>query len=106
MAITLKVRTSEFESAARQFDASRDKCVQMVRKMMNTCTGLKGSWKGEAANNYYRKLQQLQSELEGMKRIIDEHSKDLRKMKIVFERAENDVAVKAASVSTDVLSHY
>jgi WXG100 family type VII secretion target len=105
MAVTVKVSTAQFEAAANQFEAIRDECVQMVRRMMNTCTGLKGSWKGEAANNYYNKLQQIQGDIEDMKRIIDEHSKDLRAMKRVFDRAENDVAVKAASLDTDVL-HY
>lgn len=105
MAITLKVSTAQFEAAAQQFDAARDECVQMVRKMMNTCTGLKGSWKGEAANNYYNKLQQIQGDLEDMKRIIDEHSKDLRAMKKVFENAENEVAVNVAGLNTDVLNY-
>ena len=105
MAITLKVSTAQFEAAAQQFDAVRDECIKMVQKMMNTCTGLKGSWKGEAANNYYNKLQQIQGDLEDMKRIIDEHSKDLRAMKRVFEKAENDVAVNVAGLNTDVLNY-
>ena len=105
MAVTVKVSTAQFEAGARQFDTIRNECVQMVRRMMNTCTGLKGSWKGEAANNYYNKLQQIQGDLEDMKRIIDEHSKDLRAMKIVFEQAEDNVAVNVAGLNTDVLTY-
>ena len=40
-----------------------------------------------------------------MKNIIDEHSKDLRAMKRVFETAENEVGVNMASLDTDVLSY-
>ncbi|MBQ6986708.1 MAG: WXG100 family type VII secretion target, partial [Oscillibacter sp.] len=83
----------------------REDCIRKVRMMMNTCTGLKGSWKGEAANNYYNKLQQIQGDLEDMKRIIDEHSKDLRAMKRVFEQAEDQVAVNVAGLNTDVLNY-
>ncbi|MBQ9617595.1 MAG: WXG100 family type VII secretion target [Oscillibacter sp.] len=105
MAITVKVSTAQFEAGAQQFERVRDECLQMVRRMMNTCTGLKGSWKGEAANNYYNKLQQIQGDLEDMKRIIDEHSKDLRAMKRVFEQAEDQVAVNVAGLNTDVLNY-
>jgi WXG100 family type VII secretion target len=105
MAVTVKVSTAQFQAAATQFEAIREDCMRKVLRMMNTCTGLKGSWKGEAANNYYNKLQQIQGDIEDMKRIIDEHSKDLRAMKRVFDRAENDVAVKAASLDTDVLNY-
>ena len=105
MAVTVKVSTAQFEAAAAQFASIREDCIRKVRMMMNTCTGLKGSWKGEAANNYYNKLQQIQGDLEDMKRIIDEHVNDLRAMEKVFERAETDVAVKAAGLETDVL-HY
>ena len=105
MAITVKVSTAQLDAAASQFDASRDKCINMVRRMMNTCTGLKGSWKGEAANNYYNKLQQIQGDLEDMKRIIDEHSKDLRAIAKVYTQTEDTVGRQAASLNTDVL-HY
>ena len=105
MAVTVKVSTAQFEAAAAQFEALREDCIRKVRMMMNTCTGLKGSWKGEAANNYYNKLQQIQGDLEDMKRIIDEHSRDLRAMRKVFEKAENDVAVQAAGLNADVLNY-
>jgi WXG100 family type VII secretion target len=105
MAITVKVSTAQLEAGARQFDASREKCIQLVRQMMNTCTGLKGKWKGEAANNYYNKLSQLQGDLEDMKRIIDEHAKDLRAIKHVFEQTEDRVATNVASLETDVLNY-
>ena len=105
MAVTVKVSTAQFEAAARQFDASREKCVNLVNQIVGSCDRLRGSWKGEAANNYYNKLQQLRDEINDIKRIIDEHAKDLRAMKKVFEQAEDTAGVQAASLNTDVL-HY
>ena len=105
MAVTVKVSTVQLDAAASKFDASRDKCLQLVRKMMNTCTDLKGKWKGEAANNYYNKLQQIQGDLEDMRRIIDEHAKDLRAASKVYTQAETEVGQRNAGLETDVL-HY
>ena len=104
MAITVKVSTAQLEAAAQKYDASREKCVGYVRQMMGIADTLKGSWKGEAANNFYNKLKQIQGDLEDMKRIIDEQAKDLRAMEKVYTKAENDVAVKSASLDTDVLN--
>ncbi|MBR0283120.1 MAG: WXG100 family type VII secretion target [Oscillibacter sp.] len=104
MAITVKVSTAQLDAAASKFDTSRDKCVNLARQMMDAASRLRGSWKGEAANNYYNKLTQIHGDLEDMKRIIDEQAKDLRAMSKVYAKAENDVAVKSAGLDTDVLN--
>jgi len=105
MAVTVVVSSSQFEDGARQFEQSRKNCEQAVKKMMNTCTGLKNKWKSPAATQYYNKLQQLSGELEDIKRIINEHVNDLREIKKIFEQAEDTAANKIGSLNTDVL-HY
>lgn len=105
MAITVKVSTAQLEDAARRFDDSRSTCLNKVREMMNISGNLRGSWKGEAANNFYNKLCQIQGDLNDINKIISEHSNDLRAMEKVYVQAENTAAQKAASLDSDVLSY-
>lgn len=105
MAVTVKVSSAQLEAAAQRFDASRTKCEQIVQKMMRTCTGLQSKWKSPAATQYYNKLSQISGDLNDMKRIINEHVNDLREIKKIFETTEDNAAVKAASLETDVLSY-
>ena len=105
MAITVKVSTQQLEAAAGKFDTVRGECIAKVREMMNIADNLKGSWKGEAANNFYNKLQQIAGDLNDMDRIINEHVLDLRAIEKVFETTENEVGVRNASLNADVLSY-
>lgn len=105
MAITVKVSTAQMEQAARNFQSSRSACTNKVQEMMNIAGNLKGSWKGEAANNYYKKLSQISGDLKDLQKIIDEHINDLNAMDKVYVQAENDAARQATSLNSDVL-HY
>lgn len=100
----IHVSTQELEGAATRYDASRDKCIQIVRQIMNGATRLSGSWHGEAATNYYNKLSQIQGDLETLKRIIDEQAKDLRAIAKVYEKAETEAGAKATAIDAATLS--
>lgn len=99
------VSTEQLLAAAHAFEGSRDKCLNLVRKMMNTSTGLKSSWQGEAAENYYHKLEGISSDLEDMKNIIEEHSKDLRAIEREYKNAESNASQKSIALDNDVLSY-
>ena len=105
MSVKYSVSTEQLVYAASAFDASRDKCLNLVRKMMNTSSGLKSAWQGEAAENYYRKLEGISGDLEDMKNIIEEHSKDLRAIEAEYKKAESNAAQKVMPLDTDVLSY-
>lgn len=105
MSMKYSVSTEQLLAAASQFEASRTKCINLVRKMMNTCTGLKGSWQGEAAENYYKKLAGISGDLNDIQKIIEEHSKDLRAIEAEYKKAESNASQKVIALDNDVLSY-
>lgn len=105
MAITVKVSTAQLEDAARRFDDSRNICTNKVREMMNIAGNLRGSWKGEAANNFYNKLCQIQGDLNDIQKIINEHVNDLKVIEKNYVNAENEAARQSTSLDSDVLSY-
>ena len=72
-------------------------------QMMNTCTGLKGSWQGEAASIYYNKLSQIAGDLRDVNNIIDEQRKDLQEISKEYKLAETTTSQAVAGLNTDVL---
>jgi len=103
--ITVHVRSQDLENGAKQFDQSRRNCENLVKKMMNTCTGLQNKWKSPAATKYYQKLQALSNDLEDIRRIINEHVNDLREIKKIYEKMDSDAVNVANSLTPDVLSY-
>lgn len=105
MATTFKVSTDQLELASNAFDSSRNKCINLARRIMNIAGELKGSWQGDAATAFYNKLQGIQGDINDINKIINEHVQDLREIANVYKQTEDTVKAQSSGLQSDVLSY-
>lgn len=86
----LKVTPEELQNASTQF-ANRDNSVYSLTTEMNTLINAMINtdvWAGEAAEAFKAQFHELNDDMEGMHRRIQEHSKDLNEMAEKYKAAE------------------
>ena len=105
MAYTFKVSTDDLDRAAGVFDGHRQKCVQLARDIVNVGGTLKGSWKGDAADAFYKKLCDVQGDISDIQKIIDEHVKDLRAISQKYKTSESNTQSAVSGLSSDVINY-
>ena len=95
---TLLVTPERLESTAADFATKANLIKTLHDDMQNTVKTLSGSWQGVASEAYAAKFAALQSAMETINRMINEHSRDLIEMAREFTAAEN----KATGMANDL----
>ena len=103
--IRVKVDPVQLEQAAGQFENKCTECTNLVKQITNLVNTLRSNWRGRAADEYCKKLNELAKEIEDIKKIIMEHVNDLRAAKKVFDQVEDTTTVDAMNLNADVLSY-
>lgn len=88
--ITLRVTPERLLNTSNQFTQSLGKVTNITRSIMGIVGSLRGSWAGDAANVFYNKLRGLDSDMNRLHRMIQEHADDLRDACRIFQQAERD----------------
>lgn len=105
MPYKFSVSTDELEIAANAFDASRNKCVNLAKRIVTAGGALKGSWQGDAATAFYNKLVGIQGDIQDINKIINEHVQDLRDIANVYKQTEDTIKGQTSGLQSDVLSY-
>ena len=71
--------------------------------MIAQIQGMKGVWQGEAANTYGTKFQSLQTDMDKLYRMVQEHVKDLQEMAAQYQKAETGNAEQGSGLNTNVV---
>jgi WXG100 family type VII secretion target len=100
---TFKVSTDDLDRAVNTFDNYRNNCVNTARKIMQVSSSLQGSWKGDAATDFFKKLQAIQGDITDVNNIINEHVKDLREISGEYKKAEQKAQAQSSGLQTDVI---
>lgn len=99
----LKVTPEKLISASEQFAGTGQQMSNLTQEMMNLVQSLKGVWQGEASVAYGNKFSSLQTDMDKLYRMVQEHSMDLNEMAQGYLEAENANMETGNSLNTNVV---
>lgn len=99
----LKVTPEKLIQTSGEFAAAGNQIKTLTGEMMSMVQGMKGIWQGEAAVSYGNKFSALQSDMDKLYRMIQEHVKDLQEMAGEYQKAEAGNTQQGSSLKSDVV---
>lgn len=100
----LKVTPEELQTTAGEFGSKGNTIKAQTDQMMEMVQNLSASWQGEASNAYLNKFKNLQTDIDKINRMIQEHVKDLNEMAEGYKQAENANMEHSQGLSDNVIS--
>lgn len=100
----LKVTPEKLISASEEFGMIGNNMSSLTEAMMNLVMSLKGIWQGEASMAYSNKFNSLQTDMDKLYKMVQEHSQDLSLMAEGYMEAENANADTSNSMNSNVVS--
>ncbi len=100
---TIKVSQDKLIQTAEAFGTENGKISGYMSEMMNIITGLASSWQGDASTAYITKFKSLESDIQTINRMIQEHVSDLEQMAQTYSSAEQQNVDDSESLPTTVL---
>ena len=97
--MNLKVTPAELEAKAADF-----KSVMTQTKSLNDVTGLSSSWTGDASASYINKFRKLQTDMDTMGRMINEHVNNLTELAKEYTTTEKKNAAATESLAANIIS--
>lgn len=101
MQITLTVTPEKLLQTSQQFTQSLNSVKNITNSMLQIVGTLRGSWAGDAANVFYNKLNGLNSDMNVLHRMINEHARDLQEACRIFQQAERENVQTNQSLKTN-----
>lgn len=99
----LKVTPEKLIQTSGEFATTGNQMKSLTSEMMSLVQGMKGIWQGEAASAYGNKFQSLQTDMDKLYRMVQEHVKDLQEMAALYQKAEAGNAQQSGSLSSNVV---
>lgn len=100
----IKVDPQRLISTADEFNGTGGQVKSVTDQMISIVDSLRPVWEGEAATAYNTKFHQLQTDMEKMYRMIQEHVRDLNEMAQQYISAENANIESGNTLASDVIS--
>ena len=104
MDINLKVSPAELEAKATDFKGVMSQIKTLTDDMMADVTGLSSTWTGDASAAYSSKFKKLQTDMDTMGRMINEHVTNLTNMAKDYTSTESSNASATDVLSGNVIS--
>lgn len=99
----LKVTPEKLIQTSGEFAASGGQMKNLTAEMMAKVQGMKGMWQGEAASVYSAKFHSLQSDMDRLYRMVQEHAADLQEMAASYQNAEAGNTEHGNSLHADII---
>ena len=100
----LKVTPEELQATAGEFGNKGNTIKGLTDQMMGMVKNLSSSWQGEASSAYLQKFQNLQTDIDKINRMIQEHVKDLNDMAEQYKQAETTNMEQSQALADNVIS--
>lgn len=100
----IKVSPEKLLATAGEFSTEGSTMSGLVSQMINLVTSMSSTWQGEASTAYITKFKSLESDLQVLNRMIQEHVSDLEQMANLYNSAEQSNADDAASLTAGIIS--
>ena len=102
--MNLKVTPAELEAKAADFKSVMTQTKSLTDDMMNDVTGLSSSWTGDASASYINKFRKLQTDMDTMGRMINEHVNNLTELAKEYTTTEKKNAAATESLAANIIS--
>lgn len=99
----LKVTPEKLIQTSGEFAATGNQMKNITSEMIAQIQEMKGIWQGEAAGAYGGKFSSLQTDMDKLYRMVQEHVKDLQEMAAAYQRAEAGNAEQGSGLNTNVI---
>ena len=100
----IKVTPETLSQTAGDFGTKAGTIQTITGEMMNLINGLSSTWGGDASQAYLTKFRGLQSDMDRMFRMVDEHSKDLQAMATAYSNAKTANANATQGLQNNIIS--
>lgn len=100
----LKVTPEKLIASAGEFGSIGTRIRGLTEEMMNNVNSMKAVWMGEAADAYSGRFLSLQSDMDKMHRMIQEHVTDLQEMAQQYQIAETANAEEASALANNIIA--
>lgn len=101
--INLKVTPEKLLQASGEFSQSREKLWRQTEEMLDVVERTNQKWQGEAATAYRNKFGKLRTDMIEIRRMVDEHVKDLTRMAETYKRTEAKNAAATAGLKDNII---
>ena len=101
---TINVSTEKLLSTSSEFSTQGNTISSLTSEMLNLVGSLSSAWEGEAATAYMTKFRSLETDIQTLNRMIQEHVNDLQQMANIYNEAEQSNADTAASLASGIIS--
>lgn len=99
----LKVTPEKLIQSSGEFADMGGQMKNLTGEMMALVQGMKGIWQGEAAAAYSGKFTSLQTDMDKLCRMVQEHSTDLQEMAGHYQSAEAGSTEQGGSLNSNVV---
>ena len=100
----INVSTEKLIQTSSEFSTQGNTISSLTSEMLNLIASLSSSWEGEAATTYMNKFRSLETDIQTLNRMIQEHVNDLQQMATIYSDAEQSNIEAAASLASGILS--
>lgn len=99
----LKVTPEKLIQTSGEFATMGNQMKNLTGEMMEQVQGLKSIWQGEAASAYGNKFNSLQSDMDKLYRMVQEHVKDLQEMAVQYQKAEDGSTQQGSGLNANII---
>lgn len=99
----LKVTPEKLIESSEEFGEAASSMHALSEEMINLVNSLSSIWQGEAQNAYSSKFNSLDTDMDKIYRMIEEHSKDLSEMASSYKEAETGNTESSNTLKTGVV---
>lgn len=101
---TINVSPEKLLSTSSDFASQGNTISSLTSEMLNLIASLSSAWEGEAANTYMTKFRSLETDIQVLNRMIQEHVNDLQQMANLYMSAEQSNTEAAAALASGIIS--
>lgn len=99
----LRVTPEKLTQTSGEFAATGNQMKNLTSEMISQIQGMKGIWQGEAADAYGTRFHSLQTDMDKLYRMVQEHVKDLQEMAAQYQMAETGNAQQGSGLNIHVI---
>lgn len=100
----IRVTPERLTQASQEFSTQGNTIANLTNEMVNLVTSLGSAWEGEASTAYINKFRSLETDIQTLNRMIQEHVRDLQEMAELYKNAENANRDDASALSSGIIS--
>ena len=101
---TIMVSPDKLIATSQEFGTQGSTMAAITSEMLNIVASLSSVWEGDAGTTYMAKFRSLETDIQALNRMVQEHVNDLQQMANVYTTAEQQNTEDAAALVSGVIS--